>query len=105
MGIGVATPSPRAATGWSWSTPPTARCAAAREQIARTRGCAAMFSTARPAHDDHVLDAHHLHDRRSAALADAGYVVENVTEKPAVKERLYRELDAGLCGRDCVVRA
>jgi 3-hydroxybutyryl-CoA dehydrogenase len=35
------------------------------------------------------------------ALADARYVVENITEDPEAKERLYRELDA-VCAADCV---
>jgi len=35
------------------------------------------------------------------ALADAGFVVENATEKPAVKEPIYRRLDQ-VCGNDCV---
>lgn len=35
------------------------------------------------------------------ALADAGFVVENVTEKPAVKEEVYRRLDT-ICAPPCV---
>lgn len=38
------------------------------------------------------------------ALADAQYVVENITEDRSAKERLYRELDA-VCADDCVLAA
>jgi 3-hydroxybutyryl-CoA dehydrogenase len=35
-------------------------------------------------------------------LADAGFVVENVTEKPAVKQTVYKGLDE-ICPADCVI--
>lgn len=71
----------------------------ARSHILRDLRMAAMFAPGgpRPAETlDRIRFSTELKD-----LAGAGFVVENVTENPDVKEPVYREMD-GVCADECV---
>jgi 3-hydroxybutyryl-CoA dehydrogenase len=71
----------------------------ARVAITRDLRMAAMYRrpTAAP---QEVLDRITFTTKLDS-LADAGFVVENVTERPAVKEPVYRDLD-DICPPECV---
>ncbi len=71
----------------------------AKSHILRDLRMAAMFAPGgpRPAETlDRIRFSTELKD-----LGDAGFVVENVTENPAIKEPVYREMDV-ICPDECV---
>lgn len=73
--------------------------AEARRRIEQDLRMATMFQPDRSAPGD-VLDRIEF-TTKYTALADAEFVVENVTEKPGIKAAVYRELDA-ICAEECV---
>jgi 3-hydroxybutyryl-CoA dehydrogenase len=73
--------------------------AGARRRIEQDLRMAAMFRPDSPAAAD-LLDRIDF-TTKYAGLADAGFVVENVTEKPEVKQAVYQEMD-GICAPHCV---
>jgi 3-hydroxybutyryl-CoA dehydrogenase len=71
--------------------------ARAERAIAADVRMAAMFGSGGKVD---VLDRITFTTKRES-LADAGFVVENVTENPVVKERVYAEIDE-ICPEECV---
>jgi 3-hydroxybutyryl-CoA dehydrogenase len=71
----------------------------ARERIELDARMAMMYAPDAP--EPGVVAARVTTTADLTALADAGFVVENVTEKPAVKEEVYRRLDT-ICAPPCV---
>ncbi|TDP92963.1 3-hydroxyacyl-CoA dehydrogenase family protein [Labedaea rhizosphaerae] len=71
----------------------------AREAIVRDLRMAAMFHRTTEAPGE-VLDRITF-TTKLEGLADAGFVVENVTEKPEIKQEVYKGLDE-ICPADCV---
>jgi len=74
--------------------------ARARDQIALDARMAGMFQRDRATSPEEVV-GRVTTTTELADLAGAGFVVENVTEKPGIKEDVYRRLD-GFCGLSCV---
>ena len=99
MGIGVS--QAFAAGGLRVTLVDTAEAAltTARNKIELDARMAAMFQRESTSGTDPL--ARITFSTSLAGLADAGFVVENVTEKPAIKETVYRELDA-VCPAECV---
>ncbi|MFL6126297.1 3-hydroxyacyl-CoA dehydrogenase family protein, partial [Actinophytocola sp.] len=71
----------------------------ARERIALDARMAALYAPGAPGADE--VAARITRTTDPAGLADAGFVVENVTEKTSVKQEVYRRLDA-ICAPACV---
>ncbi|MGW3960836.1 3-hydroxyacyl-CoA dehydrogenase family protein [Amycolatopsis sp. NPDC005003] len=100
MGIGVSQAFAAAGLPVTLVDPDPRALATAREKIALDARMARLFRPGPAAEPDRVAG---LITCTTALdeLAEAGFVVENVTEKPAVKEPVYRRLE-GICAPRCV---